>query len=408
MTINLEFQVHKSNNHPEHFTGYLNMANQSQNDTEIEMDLEAPSHSDIFTPPSIHHSTLFSGASYTHFSPVPPSLLPKASSPPASPSSLSPPVNPLIGPPCALGIDEAGRGPVLGPMVYGAFYLPIPLSAPLLSKTHHFDDSKVLTPAFRAQLMETLCRPSNPLPPATSPDPSSLYDNCGWAVNVLSARSISANMMRPASYNLNEQAMDATIHLIKTVYEMGVNVREIYIDTIGHPATYQKKLERIFPTASITVAKKADSLYPCVSAASVCAKVTRDRALEVLYEAYGSPDLKDAADKEAAAMEEVDAQVAKEADWGSGYPSDARCTSWLKRNIDPVFGWGPECRFSWATAKDLLEDNKSMAVTVDWPVEEDDEVHRVTDYFKVDGGKDPKADDELASWFGKSAGVEAF
>ncbi|KFX87378.1 hypothetical protein V490_08294 [Pseudogymnoascus sp. VKM F-3557] len=214
-------------------------------------------------------------------------------------------------------------------------------------------------------------------------------------------------MMRPATYNLNEQAMDATIHLIKTVYEMGVNVREIYIDTIGQPGPYQKKLERIFPTASITVAKKADSLYPCVSAASVCAKVTRDRALEVLYEAYGGSN-EAAAEKEDVAMGDSDDAPAAEADWGSGYPSDARCSTWLKRNIDPVFGWGPECRFSWSTTKDLLEDNKSMAVNVDWPVEEDEETHRVTDYFSADSGKEQKADDELGNWFGRKAGVEAF
>lgn len=292
-------------------------------------------------------------------------------------------------------------------MVYGAFYLPIPLSTPLLSTTHHFDDSKVLTAGFRAQLMETLCTPTDPPAPATSPDPSSLYDNCGWAVSVLSARSISANMMRPATYNLNEQAMDATIHLIKTVYEMGVNVREIYIDTIGQPGPYQKKLERIFPTASITVAKKADSLYPCVSAASVCAKVTRDRALEVLYEAYGGSN-EAAAGKEDVSMEDSEDAPAAEADWGSGYPSDARCSTWLKRNIDPVFGWGPECRFSWSTTKDLLEDNKAMAVNVDWPAEEDEETHRVTDYFSADSGKEQKEDNELGNWFGRKAGVEAF
>ena len=65
-------------------------------------------------------------------------------------------------------------------------------------------------------------------------------------------------MMKPlARYNLNAQAMDATIELIKEVlFEKKVNVKEIYIDTIGKPEIYQTKLERIFPTTMITVAKK--------------------------------------------------------------------------------------------------------------------------------------------------------
>lgn len=326
--------------------------------------------SSTFVPPSIHKAALLSGASYSHFSPVPAALL--ASSDPASSAP----------PPCALGVDEAGRGPVLGPMVYGVFYLPLPLSDPLLREKHRFDDSKVLTPAVRSSLLRTLCTPG-----------SDLQASCGWATATLSARDIAANMLRPVGvYNLNAQAMDATVDLIKGVYARGVNVQEIYVDTIGQPAAYQAKLQRVFPTAKITVAKKADSLYPCVSAASVCAKVTRDAALEELYRARADP------------------QPARDGDvpmaWGSGYPADARCVGWMKSNMHPVFGWGPECRFSWGTAKDMIEGKGNGGVKVDWPVQDDGDMSRLTDFFPA--AADDEESSELGTWFGASVGLEAF
>ncbi|KAG6360340.1 hypothetical protein INS49_011397 [Diaporthe citri] len=346
--------------------------------TEADTALETPA-SDVFIPPSIHDGPLLAGESYSHFSPVPPAL--------ASPSS-----EPGDGPACCLGVDEAGRGPVLGPMVYGVFYLPLELSDPLLRAEHHFDDSKVLTPAVRSALMEKLCTPS-----ASGSDGASdnaLHSRCGWATTSLSARDISANMLRPsAAYNLNAQAMDATVALIQGVLARGVNVREIYVDTIGQPAAYQKRLERIFPAINITVAKKADSLYPCVSAASVCAKVTRDAALEVLYRRHAGRG--DGEQAEAAGMA-----------WGSGYPSDGRCVGWMRSNMHPVFGWGPECRFSWGTAKDMIE-AKGAGIKVEWPVEDDGETARLTDFFVASEGRDKDAD-ELGAWFGTPAGLEAF
>ena len=264
-------------------------------------------------------------------------------------------------------------------MVYGLLYLPLAQHYSLLAKTHHFDDSKLLTPTVRSRLMENLC--------STETD---LYQSCGWATRVMSAQDISAGMLKPAgTYNLNAQAMDATIDLIQEIFAKGINVREIYIDTIGSPQVYQKKLERIFPTTSITVAKKADSLYPCVSAASVCAKVTRDAALQVCYQSYATSGMSSAEG------------------WGSGYPSDTRCTTWLKDNIDSLFGWGTECRFSWGTVKDLLE-AKETTTRVDWPTHEDNEQGmRMTKFFSLAAADDQDEQlSELASWFGRPAADE--
>ena len=273
-----------------------------------------------------------------------------------------------------------------GPMVYGLVYLPMGKHHPLLAQTYRFADSKVLTPTTRSSLMHSLCTAN-----------TDLYQNCGWATRVMSAKDISAGMFQPTgTYNLNAQAIDATIDLIKDVFARGINIGEIYIDTIGSPAVYQKKLERIFPTTRITVAKKADSLYPCVSAASVCAKVTRDAALQVCYKNYAS----DHACREQPAVSATG--------WGSGYPSDGRCTTWLKENMNPIFGWGSECRFSWGTVKELLE-AKGSGIKVDWQQEDDESSVQLLNYFKAaPDGELVKGSEKIAMWFGESVAEELF
>lgn len=343
---------------------YIKMAEES----DVEHLQSVNSDSTGFIPPSIDREALLVGNTYSYFSPVPMSLRSLSSS--------------HLDTEVILGVDEAGRGPVLGPMVYSVFYLPAELSTPLLKDAHHFNDSKVLTAAVRADLMEKLCSPG-----------TDLHETCGFATTALSARNIGAGMLAPGvGYNLNAQAMDATIALIRGVLDKGVRVRKVYVDTIGSPTVYQAKLEREFPSIQITVAKKADSLYPCVSAASVCAKVTRDVALEVLYSAY-----KKAGGDQGAGTTEL-----PEADWGSGYPSDGRSVAWLQNNMHPVFGWGPECRFSWGTAKDMLE--SKGGVKVDWP-EDNENTIKVTDFFSTQQEGDG---DELSTWFGKPASQECF
>ncbi|KAL8760633.1 MAG: hypothetical protein Q9184_003193 [Pyrenodesmia sp. 2 TL-2023] len=330
---------------------------------------------DVFIAPSVRDTEVLAGASYTYHSPIP-SVIQKD-----------------LSTECVLGVDEAGRGPSRptaveaddpGAMVYGLCYLPLSSHKSLLAEKHHFDDSKVLTPKVRSNLMEALCTPG-----------TDLFESCGWATRVMSARDIASEMLKPlGAYNLNAQAMDATIQLIKEIFTLGVNVQDIYIDTIGKEEVYQKKLERIFPTTKITVAKKADSLYPCVSAASVCAKVTRDAALEVAYQAYHS------------SSENPQSSAAA---WGSGYPSDAKAVTWLKQNMDPLFGWGNECRFSWRTAKDMLEANGN-GIEATWPdLNDDPHVMRLTDFYVTALAKgDDEPEDELSMWYGKPVAESVF
>lgn len=139
----------------------------------------------------------------------------------------------------------------------------------------------------------------------------------------MSAADICGGMLSRTNYNLNEQAHDTTINLIKRAQADGVNVSEIYVDTVGKPAVYQAKLAKIFPNIKIVVESKADATYPVVSAASICAKVTRDTVVNYWRH-----------------MEAVDVPVA----FGSGYPSDPNTVSWLRSNVDPVFGYPGELR----------------------------------------------------------------
>lgn len=75
----------------------------------------------------------------------------------------------------------------------------------------------------------------------------------------------------------------------------------------------------------------------------------------------------------------------------------------MRANMHPVFGWGPECRFSWGTAKDMLD---AAAVRVDWPRPDDADSTHLTDFFS--SAPDGRAPGELASWFGTSVGPEAW
>eukprot|EP00897_Mesotaenium_endlicherianum_P002220 jgi/Mesen1/2025/ME000148S01133 len=236
--------------------------------------------------------------------------------------------------PCCLGIDEAGRGPVLGAMVYGCAVCPLGYRERLAQQ--EYADSKVLSEAKREELYGAL-----------------LADPClGWAVEVLEAHSLSAQMLRQSRRSLNAISYEAAMGLVRRALGAGVRLAEVYVDTVGDPEMYRKMLEREFPGIKFFVCPKADSLYPIVSAASVVAKVTRDRGLrEWVWREQGEVEFTSA--------------------FGSGYPGDPVTVAWMEANHDHVFGYPSLVRFSWGTTTAQLK--KQGAARVFWEGSQDDD-----------------------------------
>ena len=184
----------------------------------------------------------------------------------------------------------------------------------------------------------------------------------GSGVCVLSAEFISAQMLSREPISLNALSHNATIELIRRVIEAGVKVTEIYVDAVGNCETYQKKLERIFgKKAKITVQPKADALYKVVGAASIRAKVTRDRMTKQWQFREARSHLK---------FDPLEC---------SGYPGDAATIQWLENNNNNVFGFPCVARFSWSTIRkrvfneEVEEDNSAgnnlrnvQTCKVDW------------------------------------------
>ena len=224
-----------------------------------------------------------------------------------------------------LGIDEAGRGSVLGPMIYGCAYWHPSVTS---SIPKDFNDSKQLTEEKRASLLKKI-----------------LYEtpSMGFAVRVLHASEIARNMLRAAPYNLNQMSHDTAIEIIRSLLKAGVKIDTCYIDTVGNPQSYTRRLQLEFPGLNFVVESKADAKYPPCSAGSVVAKNVRDRMTKSW------------------AFTEMD--LGATAEFGSGYPSDPTCKKWMEAHQkSTIFGFPDVVRFSWAPAKKALEDNATKVV----------------------------------------------
>ncbi|KAM3719457.1 Ribonuclease H2 subunit [Dirofilaria immitis] len=251
--------------------------------------------------------------------------------------------------PCAVGIDEAGRGPVLGPMVYACAVTLVNNENMLVEIG--VDDSKVLTEAKREEIFKKMKEGSV----------SKLF---GYACRLVSAQMISASMLRRTKCSLNKLSHDCAIELLKSAIDNNVNVAEVYIDTVGPKAPYQAMLRKKFPGIQITVLEKADAKYPIVGAASIVAKVRRDRAL-----------------RNWAFPERINIPLNG---YGSGYPGDPNTKNFLLEVIDQVFGYPNLVRFSWKTAENLLD---KKAVKCKWSNSENTRGSIITSFFQPCSGE---------------------
>ena len=248
-----------------------------------------------------------------------------------------------------LGIDEAGRGPVMGPMVYACAYWKEEYDNDIRKK-FKFNDSKALKPEEREKMFEQIKSHPNII---------------RYELIVLTSDYISKEMLKRQKVSLNEISQNSAKTLIKMARDKKVNIRKIYVDTVGPALPYQNLLKASLDDQSIVVKvePKADATFECVSAASIVAKVTRDSHIEIIEK--------------------------EDKDCGSGYPSDPKTKEWLKNNYDNVFGFGREVRFSWKTVDTMFKENNNKCEWEDYDSEEENEKNKK---YKKNKGKDDEGD----------------
>ncbi len=110
-----------------------------------------------------------------------------------------------------LGIDEAGRGPVLGPMVYAcAFWAKEHNDT--FKKEFKFADSKTLNEDQRENIFKSVENKKN------------LLD---FKVKVLHAKELSNRMLKRDRESLNVISMKAAFDLIYSCLMEGMNIKEV-------------------------------------------------------------------------------------------------------------------------------------------------------------------------------------
>ena len=204
------------------------------------------------------------------------------------------------------GVDEAGRGPAIGPLVVGGVLFDEETAEALPSMG--VKDSKKLSSRRRESLEVEIM---------------DLADS--WAFFDLQPRTIDKVVNRGVVYRkLNYLEAMAMAKVIRDLapHRAIVDPADTVIDR------FVGDIKRVIPPwIEVYGESHADDIYPVVSAASILAKVRRDRFVAELREEHG--------------------------DFGSGYSSDRKTVSFLESWFEDRNDCPPFMRCSWATIKRL-------------------------------------------------------
>lgn len=211
------------------------------------------------------------------------------------------------------GVDEAGRGSVMGPLVVGTVFVED--DADLLRIG--VKDSKKLTPKKREAMYDEI-----------------ISSVTSWTAVVTTAEEID-ELRKDISLNEIELRMFAEgirYHECTTVFADCPDVNE---------EAFTSKLGGLLGKDVAVIAKhKADDTYPVVSAASIVAKVTRDRLMDDIRNEFG-------------------------VNVGSGYPSDHYTIEFIEGWIEKNRVAPPHVRCSWETVRQMLSKRSNTKLT-DW------------------------------------------
>ena len=207
-----------------------------------------------------------------------------------------------------LGIDEAGRGPVIGPMVIAGYCIEEEKIE--LLKSLGVKDSKELTRKQREDIYNEIIK---------------LTDKYKYII--IGAKTIDYYVYKN---KLNYLEFENMIKIIEEIKPDKVIIDSPIVNT-------KKVIEYIKNNLKINVEiiaeNKADKKYPVVSAASIIAKVIRDREIDKIKEKLNL-------------------------DIGSGYPSDEKTIEVLKKDYDKIKDY---VRESWMTIKKIRKgDQKNI------------------------------------------------